>query len=97
MSHVFNALRLVALFFSHDVFEQVVSHYVAEGWGQGVAWAMGQLLYRSDTVDRRRVLDDQGPPDLSNLLPVVGEFGGLDVVTGNDRRLIEWPQLSELA
>ena len=84
-SRMFNALRLSALFFSPDVFEQVVSHYIGD---QELGWALGQLLYYSDTGDRRRKLEDLGPPALGNLIPVVEEFGGLNVVTGRDRQLI---------
>ncbi len=85
-SRMFNALRLAAIYFSPDVFEQVVRHYVAD---EELGWALGQMLYHSDTLDRRRNLEDLGPPALRNLLPVVEEFGGLNVVTGRDRRLIE--------
>ena len=85
-SRMFNALRLAAIYFSPDVFEQVVGHYIAD---QELGWALGQMLYCSDTVDRRRKLEDLGPPALRNLLPVVEEFGGLNVMTGRDRQLIK--------
>ena len=50
---------------------------------------LAELLYNSDIAERRGRLKELGPPGLRDLIPVVQEFGGLNVVTGNDRHLID--------
>ena len=84
--HMFNALRLSAIYFSPDVFSQTVRHYIGD---EDVGWVLAELLYNSDIAERRGRLKELGPPGLRDLIPVVQEFGGLNVVTGNDRHLID--------
>lgn len=82
---VYNALRLAALYLSEDVIERVVHHY----WNDpDLAWALTQLWLRSNVAARRRQLDEMGPHELTNMVPVFREFGGLNVIAGRDRRLI---------
>ena len=36
----------------------------------------------------RQLFDSMGPPEMANLMPVLREFGGLDIAVGSDRVLM---------
>ena len=67
------------------MFSQTVRHYIGD---EDVGWVLAELLYNSDIAERRNRLQELGPSGLRDLIPVVQEFGGLNVVTGRDRHLI---------
>lgn len=82
---LFNKLRLAAMYFSDALFERIVRHYQNH---EHLGFVLTEMLRHTDTLTRRLLLEEHGNADMRDMMPVLREFGGIDIEHGGDRHII---------
>ncbi len=94
-SHVYNSIRLAALYFDEHVLAKVLAHY--HGWGAAASSSVSRLLGNAELAERRAWLDRTGPESRKNLVGLLEEFGGMHPGADAPFFVPEEPEVVELA